>query len=51
MIYTTTIFAFMPDSRLAAYLRTADRLLAALDCLREHQIPLAVRPEIRLPLP
>ena len=30
MIYTTTIFAFMPDSSLAAYLRTADRLLAAL---------------------
>lgn len=30
MIYTTTIFAFMPDSSLSAYLQTADRLLATL---------------------
>ena len=30
MIYTTTLFAFMPDSSLSAYLATADRLLAIL---------------------
>jgi glyoxylase-like metal-dependent hydrolase (beta-lactamase superfamily II) len=30
MIYTTTLFAFMPDSSLSAYLATADRLLRTL---------------------
>ena len=29
-IYTTTLYAFMPDSSLSAYVATADRLLASL---------------------
>jgi len=28
LIYTTTLYAFMPDSSLSAYIATADRLLA-----------------------
>ena len=28
LIYTTTLFAFMPDSSLSTYVATADRLLA-----------------------
>jgi glyoxylase-like metal-dependent hydrolase (beta-lactamase superfamily II) len=30
LIYTTTLYAFMPDSSLSAYVATADRLLAAM---------------------
>ena len=30
LIYTTTLYAFMPDSSLSAYVATADRLLATL---------------------
>jgi hydroxyacylglutathione hydrolase len=30
LVYTTTLYAFMPDSSLSAYVATADRLLATL---------------------
>ena len=30
LIYTTTLYAFLPDSSLSTYMKTADRLLAAM---------------------